>query len=190
MIQIRVAEAADGEACAAIYRPIVETTWISFETEPPSPAEMSRRIETLLPRLPWLVATNGQGVLGYVYAGAHKARPAYRWSVDVTVYLAEAARRQGVGRRLYTVLFDILRRQGFHSAFAGIALPNDPSVGLHESLGFQPIGVYEDVGYKMGGWRAVKWWRLGLSPVSGEPTEPVAFADLRRDPAFSTWLEG
>jgi phosphinothricin acetyltransferase len=150
---------------------------------------MSRRIETLLPRLPWLVAANGEDVLGYVYAGAHKERPAYRWSVDVTVYLAEAARRRGVGRRLYTALFGILRQQGFRSAFAGIALPNDPSVGLHEALGFQPIGVYEDVGFKMGGWRAVKWWRLGLGHGSGEPTEPVAFAELRRDPAFSTLLE-
>lgn len=188
VIQIRVAERADGTACAAIYRPIVEDTWIAFETEAPSPADMSRRIEAMLLRFPWLVACDGDGVLGYAYAGAHRERAAYRWSVDVTVYLAEDARRQGLGRRLYSVLFDLLRRQGFRSAFAGIALPNAASEGLHEAMGFRPVGVYTDVGYKMGAWRDVGWWRLGLDAGQEEPAEPIAFADLRRAAAFGDWL--
>ncbi|MEN3975489.1 arsinothricin resistance N-acetyltransferase ArsN1 family B [Emcibacter sp. SYSU 3D8] len=188
MIQIRVARSTDGAACAAIYRPIVEETWIAFETEAPSPVEMSRRIAATLPRFPWLVAVDGDFVLGYAYAGAHRDRAAYRWSVDVTAYLAEGARRKGLGRRLYTVLFDLLRRQGFRSAFAGIALPNAASTGLHEAMGFEAIGVYADVGYKKGDWRDVGWWRLGLNTRQGKPAEPMAFADLRRDAAFSSWL--
>jgi L-amino acid N-acyltransferase YncA len=186
--EIRVARAADGPACADIYRPIVEETWISFETEAPSSEEMGLRIAATLPRFPWLVACEGDAMLGYVYATPHRERPAYRWSVDVTVYMAEAARRHGIGSRLYTVLFDLLRRQGYRSAFAGVALPNDASLGLHRAVGFVSLGTYEQVGFKFGGWRDVHWLRLGLSEAKGAPAEPVPFEVLRRDPAFADWL--
>lgn len=175
---IRVARADDAAAIAAIYAPIVRDTFISFETEPPDPAEMARRIAATLPRFPWLVAEQAGGVAGYAYAGPHRARAAYRWSVDVTVYVAADARRRGVARALYGSLFAILRRQGFRSAFAGIALPNPASQALHEAMGFAPVGIYRDVGYRQGAWRDVGWWRLGLSQEDGEPCEPCAFADL------------
>jgi phosphinothricin acetyltransferase len=188
MTTIRVAEVADGAACADIYRPIVEATWISFETEAPSSDDMGQRIAATLPRLPWLVACDGGATLGYAYASPHRERAAYRWSVDVTIYLAGAARRRGIGTRLYTVLFDLLRRQGYRSAFAGVALPNDASIGLHQALGFHPIGTYEEVGWKLGGWRAVHWLRLPLSQASGSPDDPLPFGALRRDTAFPGWL--
>jgi L-amino acid N-acyltransferase YncA len=174
---IRVATVDDAAQLLAIYAPIVEHTFISFETEPPSVAAMGERIASVLPGHPWLVFEDGQGVAGYVYAGAHKMRPAYRWSVDVTVYIAERARRRGVGQALYQALFDVLRRQGFHMAYAGIALPNPGSVGLHEAMGFQPIGVYPKVGFKLGDWRDVGWWSLELQPM-GEPSEPILFSAL------------
>ncbi len=187
-MEIRVAEGADGAACAAIYRPIVEKSWISFETEAPSPAEMSRRIEAALPRFPWLVASENGAVAGYAYAGSHRERAAYRWSVDATIYLAEWARRKGAGNKLYTVLFDLLRRQGFRSVFAGIALPNAASEGLHRAAGFEPVGIYREVGYKLGDWRDVGWWRLGLGLPSGPPVEAIAFSELRKSSDFGALL--
>lgn len=187
-MKIRLAEQADGAACADIYRPIVETTAISFETEAPSSAEMARRIGAALPRFPWLVATESDQLLGYVYASAHRERAAYRWSVDVTAYMAETARRRGVGRKLYLTLFDLLRRQGYRSAFAGITLPNAASVGLHEAVGFEHLGVYKDVGYKLGGWHPVGWWRLALNVSQDAPVEPLPLAQLRQDSAFDSWL--
>ena len=188
MTTVRAATAADGPACAEIYRPIVEETWISFETEAPSGTEMGLRIAATLPRLPWLVAEEGGVVLGYVFASPHRERSAYRWSVDVTIYMAEAARRRGIGTRLYKVLTGLLRRQGFHSAFGGVALPNEASLGVHRAVGFRSLGTYEQVGYKLGGWRDVHWLRLGLSDAREAPAEPIPFDALRRDPAFDDWL--
>ena len=105
-------------------------------------------------------------------ASSHRTRAAYQWSVDVSVYVHERARRRGVGRALYGALFGILRQQGFYSAYAGIALPNPASVRLHESMGFQPVGVYRSVGYKLGAWRDVGWWHLALRPAI-EPPAPL-----------------
>ncbi len=187
-ITIRVAERDDADAIAAIYAPIVRETVISFETEPPSAQEMAGRIAATLPLHPWLVAVRAGQVVGYAYAGPHQQRAAYRWSVNVTAYIDAGARRAGVGRRLYGGLIPILRAQGFRSAFAGIALPNEASVGLHEAVGFRPLGVYEDVGFKLGAWRDVGWWRLALSEADGPPAEPVPFAQFRLTPAFASGL--
>lgn len=176
--KIRVAQPSDAEAIAAIYAPIVRDTTISFEVEPPTPQEMARRIAVTLQTHPWLVAAQDGEIAGYAYAGKHRDRAAYRWSVDVSAYVDERMRRGGVGRALYDGLIAILKRQGFHAAFAGIALPNEPSVGLHEAVGFRPVGIYQGVGFKHGQWRDVGWWRLALSEDAGTPAEPVAFAAL------------
>lgn len=175
---IRAATVADAGAIAAIYAPIVETTFISFETEPPGVAEMAGRIAATLATHPWLVFEDEDGVAGYAHAGPHSARGAYRWSVSVTVYNAERARRRGVGRALYLDLLAILRRQGFHMAMAGIALPNAASVGLHEAMGFRPIGIYSEVGYKLGAWRDVGYWQLKLQALADPPGEPLPYASL------------
>src|SRR5215813_6640218 len=138
---IRLATPEDGAALAAIYDPIVANTTISFETDPPGAAEMGRRVGSILEHAPWLVDDDG-GVRGYAYASRHRERAAYAWAVDAAVYVAAEHRRSGVGRRLYRRLFELLQLQGFTVVCAGITLPNEGSVGLHESLGFRPVGVY------------------------------------------------
>ncbi|HET9597880.1 MAG TPA: arsinothricin resistance N-acetyltransferase ArsN1 family B [Anaeromyxobacteraceae bacterium] len=184
MDRIRLAVPSDGAELAAIYRPVVASTAISFETEPPDGREMVRRVEAALAFAPWLVACSGPEVLGYAYAARHRDRAAYRWCVDVSVYVGEGQRRGGVGRALYTSLLALLRLQGFFAAHAGITLPNAPSVGLHEALGFRPIGVYPAVGWKLGAWRDVGWWQLELRERRGPPAPTLSVEDLRRSPAF------
>jgi phosphinothricin acetyltransferase len=174
---IRVARSSDAAAIQAIYAPIVRETPISFEEVPPSVQDMKERIAETLAFHPYLVCEQDAELIGYAYAGAHRARAAYRWSVDVSVYVAATARRSGVGRALYAALLHLLRHQGFHSAFAGITLPNPNSVGLHEALGFRPVGTYKEVGFKHGTWHDVGWWRLALG--EGLPAgDPIAFSDL------------
>jgi phosphinothricin acetyltransferase len=179
---IRLASPADAAEIAAIYAPAVTDGFISFEETPPDAAEIAARMTAGLAVYPWLVFEEHGQVLGYAYAGRHQARAAYRWSVDVTVYVRADAHRRGIGRDLYRSLFDILRRQGFRMAHAGIALPNPGSVGLHEALGFERVGVYRNVGWKSGAWRDVGWWALDLGAATAgagaPPPEPVAFARL------------
>ncbi len=179
-MQIRVARPGDAQAIAKIYAPIVRDSIISFESVIPDGEEMATRIETTLARFPWLVAEEDSRLLGYAYAGAHRARDAYRWACDVSVYVDAAARRRGLGRQLYSALFDCLIAQGLGQAYAGIALPNPASVRLHESLGFKPIGIYWGVGFKQGAWHDVGWWGRPLQELGSAPAEPVAFAEYRR----------
>lgn len=172
---IRIVNLDDAESIRDIYAPFCEATPVSFETHAPSVDEMRRRISKLKASFPWLVCDRGGVIAGYAYASPHRERAAYRWSVDVSAYVHEGCRRAGVGRALYTRLFEILRRQGFYTALAGITLPNPGSVGLHESMGFEPVGVYRRIGYKCGQWHDVAWYQLGLREDSGEPAEPLVF---------------
>lgn len=177
MTRIRIAAAEDAPVIAAIYAPYVLETAISFEETPPLAGEMSQRITSALQSYPFLVFESEGEVVGYAYGGPHGGRPAYRWSANVSVYTASDAHRRGIGRALYTTLLDLLDRQGFHSIFAGIAHPNDKSVGLHEAMGFTRIGVYDEVGFKFGRWHDVGYWRRGLR--IGLPTsEPIPFPEL------------
>jgi len=188
MDRIRLARPADAPAIAAIYAPSVTGAVISFEYVPPTAAEMGRRIEAVLAHAPWLVLERGGEVAGYAYASRHADRAAYQWSVDVSVYVGDAHRRGGAGRALYERLFALLRLQGFYVAHAGITLPNPASVGLHESFGFRPIGVYAAVGFKHGRWHDVGWWRLPLRDPDGAPQTPRSIAELRADPAWAALL--
>jgi L-amino acid N-acyltransferase YncA len=163
----------DAAACAAIYAPHVEEGVTSFEERAPDRAEMEDRIRRQTAAHPWLVVEEEGQIAGFAYACWHRSRPAYRWSVDVSVYIAAANRRQGHGRRLYEALFEDLRERHFHVACAGITLPNEASVALHEGLGFEPVGVYREIGWKAGAWRDVGWWQLRLSrSASVPPPEP------------------
>jgi L-amino acid N-acyltransferase YncA len=185
---IRLASERDAEQVAAIYAPNVTDTVISFELEPPSADEMRRRIEGTLRRFPWLVCERRGRVLGYAYAGAHGSRAAYRWSVDVSVYVREEAHRTGVGRALYTSLFAVLKLQGFYNAYAGATLPNPASVGLHEAMGFRPVGVYHGVGYKMGAWHDVRWWHLQLRERDADPDPPAELPSVAGSAGWSDAL--
>jgi L-amino acid N-acyltransferase YncA len=168
---IRIATLADAAAIQAIYAPMVEHTTISFELEPPTVEQMAQRIEATLDQYPYLVAEQDGQVLGYAYASPHRAREAYQWSVDVTVYIDTHVHRGGIGRALYKCLLPILESQGFHTAYAGIALPNAASIGLHEALGFEHLGTYTEVGFKHGHWHDVGYWCKRLS--GSNPPGPV-----------------
>ena len=172
---IRAADVADAAAIAAVYRPYVTDSVASFETVPPDAAELARRI-TAAPRLPWFVAIRDGVVVGYAYAAAHHPRAAYRWSVSCSVYLAADERGAGTGRALYERLLPELHDLGYVTAFAGIALPNPGSVGLHTALGFTPVGVYRAAGFKAGRWRDVGWWQLALREPPAEPAAPRAWS--------------
>jgi phosphinothricin acetyltransferase len=174
---IRPARPADAPGCLDIYAPIVIETPISFEMEAPSAGEFATRIENIMKNYPWLVA-DLNGVAGYAYARQHRERAAYRFSVEVSIFIADGYRRTGLGRKLYLELFNILRRQGYFNAFAGISLPNTASVVFHESLGFKSVGVYPRTGYKFNRWYDVGWWSLRLREESGVVTNPVPFSRL------------
>jgi len=164
----------DAAACVAIYAPHVESGATSFEEVPPDATRFAERIAQTARTYPWLVAERDGRVVGYAYGCPHRARPAYRWGVEVSVYVDAEEHRCGHGRALYLELIERLRKQRFHVACAGITLPNEASVALHESLGFVPVGVYRRIGWKDGAWRDVGWWQLELQPADeGKPAEPL-----------------
>jgi L-amino acid N-acyltransferase YncA len=177
-MQIRIAGKGDCQQIAEIYAPIVEHTHISFETVPPAADEIARRMAVALENHVWLVAEEAGRVDGYAYAGAHRDRAAYGWSTDTTIYVRDSARGKGIGRSLYAVLLPILAAQNYRRAFAGIALPNPGSIGLHEALGFRHIGTYPDVGFKSGRWHDVGWWSLPLNVRDGRPASIVPLKKL------------
>jgi len=159
-LAIRPAAPSDAARCAAIYRPFVTDSWVSFETDPPDTMEMASRIAAYGVSHGWLVAQTLNGAIaGYAYASPHRTRAAYETSADVAVYVDPAHARAGIGRALYGALFPLLRDKGIHAVFAGIALPNPASIALHEAMGFTPVGIYREVGWKLGGWRDVGWWQ-------------------------------
>jgi phosphinothricin acetyltransferase len=190
MKNIRLATESDAEALQAIYAPYVRETVISFELEPPDVETMRGRICTTLEHFPWLVCEYNDEVIGYAYASRHRERPAYQWSVDVSAYVRQNFYRFGIGRGLYTSLLPLLCLQGYFSAFAGIALPNDASIGLHQAMGFQPIGVYPNVGYKLGKWHDVAWLGRELQPPAETPAPPKPLPEVMSNPQWQLTLSG
>lgn len=181
---IRHADAArDGAACAAIYAPFVQDSAVSFEAEPPSAEELAGRIARLSETHAWLIAEDDGVIVGFAYGCPHRERAAYRWATEVSVYVDAGRHGRGIGRALYGALFALLGRQGYRIACAGIALPNEASLALHRSIGFEPIGVYRAIGWKAGAWWDVSWWQLRLGPQDSseepqDPGPPVRLEDL------------
>lgn len=159
---IRMASPEDATALLSIYAPLVRETAITFELEPPAVHAFRQRILDTLVRHPWLACEHDGNAIGYAYASPHRARAAYSWSVETSTYVRAAYRRRGVARALYRSLVAMLKVQGFYTAYAGTTLPNLPSVALHQSLGFKPVGTFHGVGYKLGKWHDVAWWQLPL----------------------------
>lgn len=176
-LKIRPATSVDATAISRIYAPYVSESAISFESEPPTDAEIAARITDTTECYPWLVA-GSEEVVGYAYAGSHRSRDAYQWSVDISVYVASDHHRRGIARALYTALFALLKTQGFFNAYAGITIPNPASTGFHESIGFEPIGTYHDVGYKDGEWHDVRWYEKPLNERPDDPEPPTPFPAL------------
>ncbi|MGW0228029.1 N-acetyltransferase family protein [Actinopolymorpha singaporensis] len=171
-VKVRDASTDDAEACAAIYAPYVENTAITFEIDSPTPVMMAERIESALRTHAWLVLEEQGRVVGYAYGGPFKARAAYRWSCEVSVYLELGRRRSGGGRALYEALLARLAERGFRTAAAGMTLPNDASVGFHRAMGFEPVGTYRRIGWKHGAWRDVAWVQKDIATGDDPPAEP------------------
>ena len=180
MIAIRAAGAADSAAIAAIYAPHVLSGTVSFETDAPDARAMRGRMASSDGLYPWIVATNGEetGVLAYAYATQFRDRPAYKYVVETSIYVAGTVQRQGAGRLLYEALIDTLRAQGFTQAIGAIALPNEGSIALHEAVGFRRAGVYREVGFKNGQWIDVGFWQCELNDSTIPPVEPKRFSDV------------
>lgn len=178
---IRLAVESDSEEIARIYSPAVTDHATSFERVAPNASEMAERMRNIGAQYPWLVREEDGAVIGYAYASPHRDRWAYQWSVDVCVYVASTAHRRGTGRALYTSLFAVLVLQGYRNAYAGIALPNPASEGLHLAVGFKKVGVYHAVGYKFGLWHDVAWFERQLAERITDPPPPVPITALERD---------
>lgn len=182
MIAIRAARPEDAAAIAAIYAPYVLGGTVSFETEAPDTRSIRHRMAAGDGLYPWLVATtgatDGDAVLGYAYATRFRERPAYRYVVETSIYMAGSAQQRGTGRLLYEALIDTLRAQGFTQAIGVLSLPNDASITLHEAVGFRRAGVYREVGFKQGRWIDVGFWQCRLNEGTVPPKEPRAFREV------------
>jgi L-amino acid N-acyltransferase YncA len=172
MVKLRLIDDQDIPAVLDIYSYYVGNTIISFEYEAPKLDEFKERINGIRKTHPFLVAEDANQIVGYAYGSVHRQRTAYQWSVESTVYLDNAFHRKGIAQKLYSVLFDILRLQGFYSVYAGIGLPNEQSVGFHKAMGFTEVGIFKKVGYKMGNWHDTQWFQLALQTLQVEPVPP------------------
>lgn len=177
-MSIRVARAEDAAGMLEIYAPHVSYGTCTFETVVPSREDFSQRIEKGLSRFPWIVFEENNRIGGYVYASTHREREAYQWTCECSVYVHPDLKGRGLGSKLYSVLFELLKSQGLFNVYAGISLPNEASIRLHEKCGFQHFAVYENVGYKLGAWQKVGWWKLQLLPYKLNPPPPLKFSML------------
>ena len=189
---IRPAGLTDAAAIRDIYAPSITRRDVatSFEMEVPTAEEIADRISTKTAVYPWLVMEEDGQLAGYAYADPHRARVAYQWCAEVSVYVNAAHHRKGVGRKLYEVLFDILRKQGVVNLYAGITLPNPGSVGLHELLGFKLVGIYESIGFKFGKAHDVGWWHLRLQPWPHQPRPITPVTELDLSTLLQRWNDG
>ncbi|MBQ7933953.1 MAG: N-acetyltransferase [Lachnospiraceae bacterium] len=175
---IREASLADAETILDIYKKYVEETSISFETQVPSVAEFRNRMNNIMNQFPYLVCEMDGKVVGYAYASKHRERAAYQWSADLSIYIEETYHRQHIATMLYDKLIDLLKIQGYYTAFAGVTSPNPNSEAFHEAYGFETVGVFHNVGYKLGQWRDVKWYSLQLTDYRELPTAPRSISDI------------
>jgi phosphinothricin acetyltransferase len=180
---IRLARSNDAGQLLDIYAPFIRDNAVSFELDMPTPEEFALRIEQKLDTYPWLVCEVDGKVVAYAYAGIHATRDAFKWSVDVSLYITEDYRRRGVGRALYTSLFACLRLQGYFNAYAGITMPNAASAGIHEAMGFSYLGAFKDDGYKFGQWHSVGWWELPLQERTS-PSALISLPDIANTPEW------
>ena len=170
MTEIRSVRESDAEAIAGIYNHYIARTVVTFEEEEISSSEVCRRIqEVRSSSLPWFVAQQENEVIGYAYAGKWKARCAYRYSAEASVYVSLDHHRQGTGSMLYHQLLPEMKNAGIHVAIGGIALPNPGSIALHEKFGFSKAAHFKEVGFKFNRWIDVGYWQLILQAGASAP---------------------
>lgn len=178
MTEVRLANINDAKAIREIYAPSILNAAISFETEVPAIEEMQNRIETILQKYPWIVCVVDGKLAGYVYASKHRDREAYQWSCECSIYMHKDFKGKGIGKELYQLLFAILKLQGFRNVYAGITLPNEGSINIHERCGFRHFATYENIGYKFGNWHSVGWWKLQINDYDPQPPPPSKLSEL------------
>lgn len=172
---------SDAQGILDIYAPYIVHSFVTFENEVPAVDSFAQRIVHYAQRFPWLVCAVNDTIAGYVYASPHRDRAAYQWCCESSIYMHETFKGKGVGRILYQALFDLLKLQGMRHVYAGITLPNEGSVALHESLGFVRLATYDHIGYKLGEWKSVGWWALQLNALDPDPQPPTAYPALPDD---------
>ena len=177
-MRCRTACARDAARLADIYAPYVADTAITFATAMPTEGEFAEKIARIGASFPFLVCEEDGRVLGYAYAATYRVREAYRWDVELTVYLRPGFEGHGIGKALMTECIQLLTRQGYMNAYSCITLPNDRSIGLHHSLGFRDIGIWEKTGYKHHAWHDVIWLCLPLGNFGSVPAEPIPLKEL------------
>ncbi len=183
-LEIRLIRNTDTAEVLEIYRHYVLNTHITFEYEVPTLEEFSNKIEHILLEYPWLVCCYNDGVVGYAYGSRHRAKTAYQWSPEATIYMRPEFQGRGVGRVLYDALFELLRLQGYFNVYAGVALPNEGSERLHRATGFDELGVFKKIGYKLGKWHDTKWFHLALAEHIDEPPAPKLLNEVVGDQEF------
>ena len=181
---IKFVKIEDAPSLLSIYSQYVVNTAITFEYDVPSLEEYVQRIEKNTSEFPWLVCFRNDEIVGYAYASKFRYRTAYQWSPETTIYLSPLIHGKGIAKILYETLFSILRSQGYFSVFAGIAIPNDKSEGLHIGTGFVEIGVFKNIGYKLGAWHSTRWYQLKLKDYTNEPSIPVSINRFKLTPEF------
>lgn len=181
MSLIRLATPSDANGILAIYAPYIENTSFTFEIDTPTVEQFAKRISNYLENWPWLVCEIDGKIAGYAYGVRYRERTAYQWCTESSVYIHDDFLKMGIAKALYSALFEILKNQGFRNVYAVINLPNDKSVAFHESMGFTHFADYEQVGYKLGKWKTVGWWRLIVNEFGMEPEPPIRFADLDKE---------
>ena len=186
---IRLIEKADCHQALEVYKPYVLSTAITFEYEVPDAEEFSNRIESISNEYPWLVCLHNDKIIGYAYATKHRYRTAYQWSPESTIYVSEEVHRKGIARILYQTLFSILRLQGYYNVYAGVVVPNEKSEGFHRASGFEEIGVFKKVGFKLGEWHDVRWFQLHLAEHSNNPNPPTPVNQIKSTHEFKTIME-
>ncbi|MCB9234686.1 MAG: N-acetyltransferase [Bacteroidia bacterium] len=175
---IRLATEKDAAAIREIYAPFITDSCVSFEMEIPDLPEIESRIRKVNQQGVWLICEMENQVAGYAYAGEHRARAAYNWAREVSVYLRPAFESRGVAAALYTSLFSICNLRGFSNYLAGITLPNPKSLRFHQKMGFQPVGTYHNIGYKFGQWHDVIWLELFLGKTNEAPARILSLDEV------------
>lgn len=186
---IRLATEGDSASILKIYAPYITDTVVTFEYQVPTEGEFKERIANIQKKYPWLVCEIDGSVVGYAYASRFREREAYKWSVGFSVYVDPGYHRKNIGKALYFALFQTLKLQGFYNAYAGVTIPNIKSEGLHESVGFKEIGIYQNVGYKFGSWHDVKWYSLKINEHSPSPGDPKFIGEISGTDEFKKIIE-
>lgn len=177
-MNIRFATIDDAEAILSVYAPYVLKTANTFEYVVPTVEEFTKRIKKISAHYPYLVCECFGEIVGYAYGSQHRERMGYSWCAESTIYLDEAYHRRGIARALYRVVFALMKEQGYHSVYVSILCANMPSIEFHKSMGFEEIGVFKNIGYKLGEWHSNNWMQLFLNEHGDEPGMPVGIGNV------------